>query len=170
MEGRVKRNSVDLRIEALAPDEGGRLRAIRLRALADAPDAFGGTLEEAVRRSPEGWSKQLRELPTFVAVHHGLDVGMVRCARDSRAGTAWLLSMWVGSEVRRQGVGSMLVDAVVHWARSNGMARLLLDVADHNAPAIALYATKGFVPNGVVSHLPPPRQHIREHQRELVLA
>ena len=31
-------------IKRLAADEGLRLRTIRLRALADAPDAFGSTL------------------------------------------------------------------------------------------------------------------------------
>jgi GNAT superfamily N-acetyltransferase len=159
-----------MRLERLDVDEGLRLRAIRLRALQDAPDAFGSTYEEAVGRAPESWSKQLAELPTFVAVKGDLDVGMVRCARDEvTAGTAWLISMWVAPESRRTGFGANLVDAVVEWAKSHGVSRLLLDVADHNAPAIALYKKKGFEPNGEVSTLPPPREHIREHQRELLL-
>jgi len=78
--------------------------------------------------------------------------------------------MWVAPEVRRRGVGGMLVDAVIEWARSNGVTRLLLDVADNNAPAIELYARKGFEPNGEVGTLPPPREYIREHQRELRLS
>lgn len=40
------------------------------------------------------------------------------------------------------------MDLVVAWARANGMNRLLLDVADLNAQAIALYESKGFKPNG----------------------
>ena len=64
----------------------------------------------------------------------------------------------------------MLVDAVIEWARSIGVTRLLLDVADHNAPAIELYTRKGFEPNGEVSTMPPPREHIHEHQRELSLS
>ena len=158
------------RLERLDASEGPRLRAIRLRALLDAPDAFGSTFEEAVARSAESWSKQALDLPTFVAVLDGLDVGIVRCAPDeTKAETAWLISMWVAPEVRRLGVGGALVDAVIEWARSNGVNRLLLDVADKNPPAIALYARKGFQPNGEVSTLPPPREHIREHQRELRL-
>jgi GNAT superfamily N-acetyltransferase len=146
------------------------LRAIRLRALLDAPDAFGSTFEEAVARPEESWSQQVLELPTFVAVVDGLDVGMVRCARhETKVETAWLISMWVAPEARRVGVGGALVDAVIEWARSNGVNRLLLDVADRNPPAIALYARKGFEPNGEVSTLPPPREHVREHQRELRL-
>ena len=78
--------------------------------------------------------------------------------------------MWVAPEVRRRGVGGALVDAVINWARSSDVDRLLLDVADDNAPAIALYTRKGFDPNGEVSTQPPPREHIREHRRELRLS
>ncbi len=160
-----------LRLTQLTTDEGPRLRSIRLRALLDSPEAFGSTLEETAARPAESWSKQLRDLPTFVAINDGLDVGVVRGARDeARVETAWLISMWVAPEARRRGVGGVLVDAVIEWARSNGVTRLLLDVADNNAPAIELYARKGFEPNGEVSTLPPPREHIREHQRELRLS
>jgi GNAT superfamily N-acetyltransferase len=157
-----------VRLEQLDSEAGPRLRSIRLRALLDTPDAFGSTYEETVARPAESWSEQLRNLPTFVAVSDELDVGVVRCGRDNaNTRTAWLISMWVAPEVRRSGVGGLLVDAVIGWARASGMNRLLLDVADGNAPAIALYSRKGFMPNGEVSTLPPPRDHIREHQREL---
>src|SRR5918994_476305 len=160
-----------VRLEQLTAEDGPRLRAIRLHALRDAPDAFSSTLEEAAARPPGDWSRQLLELPTFVAVSNGLDVGMVRCTRDGTSTeTAWLISMWVAPEMRRKGVGAALVDAVIDWARSNGVTRLLLDVADHNTSAIALYARKGFAPNEAVGTFPPPREHIREHQWELRLA
>lgn len=159
-----------IRFEQLTAGDGPRLRSIRLRALRDAPDAFGATLEEASALAMETWSTQVVELPTFVAVKDDNDVGLVRCARDqSRIDTAWLISMWVAPDVRRTGVGAALVDLVIEWARTNGISRLLLDVADLNAPAIALYERKGFKPNGDVGALPAPRQHIREHQRELRL-
>jgi GNAT superfamily N-acetyltransferase len=160
-----------MRFEQLTQDEGTRLRAIRLRALEDAPDAFGTTLEEASATPAEVWTKQVVSLPTFVAVEDGRDVAMVRCARDQQsADIGWLLSMWVAPEVRRAHVGAALVDRVVTWARANGISRLVLEVADLNAPAIALYEAKGFMPNGKSGSLPSPRQHIREHQRELQLA
>ena len=160
-----------VRLDRLTPEHVSRLRSIRLRALSDAPDAFGSTFEEAAARQPAGWAKQLRDLPTFVAVRDGRDVGMVRCARDATVtDTAWLISMWVAPEARRTGVGSLLVDGVIDWARSTSVSRLLLDVADDNAPAIALYARKGFEPNGEAGSLPAPREDIREHQRELRLS
>src|SRR5688572_11695794 len=57
-------------------------------------------------------------------------------------------------------LGAALVEAVIDWARSNGVTRLLLDVADHNTSAIALYACKGFAPTDGVATFPPPREHI----------
>ncbi|MCY3738699.1 MAG: GNAT family N-acetyltransferase [Gemmatimonadaceae bacterium] len=159
-----------MEIRRLGAHEGPRLRAIRLRALAEAPDAFGSTHDEAEARPPDSWDAQLREIPTFVAVVDGEDVGIVRGARDdSHADAAWLISMWVAPEVRGQGVGEALIDAVVGWARASGAGRLLLDVGDHNRPAIALYARMGFQPNGTTGSLPAPRDYIREHQRELRL-
>jgi hypothetical protein len=43
-----------------------------------------------------------------------------------------------------------------------------LDVGDANLPARRLYERMGFTPTGVVGTMPPPRDHIAEH--ELVLA
>ena len=160
-----------MRFEQLTQDEGPRLRSIRLRALQDAPDAFGTTFDEANANPADAWTNQLVNLPTFVAVEDGRDVAMVRCARDQQSvDTGWLLSKWVVPEFRRAYVGAALVDRVVVWARANGISRLVLDVADLNAPAIALYEAKGFMPNGKSGSMPPPREHIREHQRELRLA
>jgi GNAT superfamily N-acetyltransferase len=157
-------------IQRLSVDAGLRLRHIRLRALADAPDAFGSTYAEAVARPMATWSEQLENMATFVAVKDGEDVGLVRCVGDAHLrGTAWLISMWVAPEGRGQGIGEALVDAVIEYARSTGSTRLLLDVADDNRQAISLYARKGFIPNGETGSLPSPRHHIREHQRELRL-
>lgn len=158
------------RVDQLSTSEGGRLRSIRLRALLEAPDAFATTFEQASMYSDAEWSNQLADIPTFVAVEDGSDVGLVRCARDRTSSeAAWLISMWVAPETRRARIGSALVDRVVAWALANGIRRLLVDVADANTAAIALYDLKGFKPTGQVGTLPLPRQHITEHQRELVL-
>ena len=159
-----------IHIAQLGPTDGPRLRAIRLRALADSPDAFGDTLEAASARTAEAWTTQVTDLPTFVAVVSGEDAGMVRAARDSAdASSAWLLSMWVAPAHRRLGLGARLAGEVIGWARAQGCRRILLEVADENHAAIAFYASQGFAPNGGVGSLPPPREHILEHQRELSL-
>ena len=141
-----------MHLERLGLDEWRRLRDLRLRALRDAPNAFSATIDEALSRSRDSWAKQL-DMPTFVVVSDSVDVGMVRCAPDEhRSDTGWLISMWVAPHMRRTGVGTALVEAVIDHARAHGLTRLLLDVADANAPAIALYARKGFEPTGERSH------------------
>jgi hypothetical protein len=61
------------------------------------------------------------------------------------------------------------VDVVRDWAGADGFSQLILDVADANLSAIALYPRKGFVPTGETGTLPAPRQDIREHRRALTL-
>ena len=147
-----------------------RLRTIRLRALRDAPDAFGSTAEEVAARPPESWAEQLSTLPTFVAVIEGRDVGLVRFDPDEEsAETGWLISMWVSPEARGAGVRGALIDALVESATSLGVAQLELDVGDYNAPAIALYSSQGVEATGETSRLDPPREHILEHRLVLKL-
>jgi GNAT superfamily N-acetyltransferase len=77
--------------------------------------------------------------------------------------------MWVGPDVRGKGIGMQLIHAVVDWARTSGFSTLMLDVADLNLAAIALYSRAGFVRTGKTGTLPPPRQHLREFQMALKL-
>jgi ribosomal protein S18 acetylase RimI-like enzyme len=157
-------------ITQLRADEAERLRAIRLRSLADAPDAFATTYAAASTWPLSQWAEQLAQFPTFVAQARATDVGLVRIALSPESeDIAHLISMWVAPEVRRQGVGSALVDAVVHWARAQALHRVVLDVAETNGPAMALYTRKGFTPTGVVTAFPPPRDHVREIQLRIDL-
>ena len=154
-----------MNIERLTASEGERLRAVRLHALHEAPDAFGTTLEEAAAFSSESWRNQLNTMATFVANAGDRDVGLARGTRhDKMHDAGYLISMWVAPEVRGNGIGSALVDAVIDWARTLELARLFLDVAASNGPATALYASKGFTPTGRTGTLPSPREHVREIQ------
>ncbi|MDZ7801100.1 MAG: GNAT family N-acetyltransferase [Trueperaceae bacterium] len=157
-------------IVCLRVGEGRRLRAIRLRALADAPDAFATTLDEAETRDPEDWEEQLASLPTFVWREGDADLGMIRSApHDLDPDAGYLISMWVAPEARGRGVGAALVRFVLAWARGRGLRRLLLDVGTHNAPARRLYERHGFVATGATGSLPPPRTHVREHEMAIDL-
>ena len=159
-------------IEQLAADDWERLRAVRLWALAEAPDAFGRTLAEDEARPIGDWRARLESdrSATFVASASSGDFGLVVGAVWEGIPTAaGLFAMWVAPEVRGAGIGGRLVDAVIDWARGRGSERLLLDVADANLPAISLYRSRGFQPNGERGTLPPPREHITEHQLCLLL-
>ena len=163
-----------IEIERVGPEDWERFRAVRLRALEDSPDAFGTLLAEDEARPLGDWRTRLgiAENANFLAAGAGGDVGIVvgtpwRWDTDVRA--AGLFAMWVAPQARGNGVGGALVDAVIAWAKVGGFERLILDVADANAAAIALYASRGFVPTGKTGTLDPPREHVLEHERALDL-
>ena len=158
------------RVHQLRPADWKRFRDVRLIALADAPNAFGSTLEAEEKLSDDEWIKRLErpDTATFVAVEEDAsDAGLIVAAPyDDQAG---LYAMWVASSARRRGVGAMLVNSVIEWSRSRGFNNLLLDVSDTNEAAIALYSRMGFQSTGKTGTLPEPRQYVLEHQRALSL-
>ena len=159
-----------MEIERLNSDAWRRLKELRVRSLADAPDAFATTLADVKQLPEEAWRQQLETLATFVAVDERVDLGIARGVTDhSIADQAFLVSMWVAPEARGKRAGERLIQAVAGWARDTGHTRLVLDVADANISAIALYERMGFIRTGETGALPPPREHILEHRRALDL-
>jgi GNAT superfamily N-acetyltransferase len=162
---------IDGSIIHVGPTDWRRQRTIRLRALADAPDAFAGTLAAEQQLTEADWKARLEreDAAMFLAVSsEGADLGL---AVGAPYGTvAGLYAMWVAPETRGRGVGGRLVDAVIDWATRRGHAAVRLDVGHYNGPAIALYESRGFVATGVTGTLPPPRDAITEFQMERVLS
>ena len=156
--------------ERLRPDDWERYRAVRLRGLEDAPDAFWMTYAEEVGFDEQRWRERLDSGATFIVVQEERDVGVVTGAEyEGRDGCAGLFGMWVAPEARGTGASIRLIGEVVIWAREEGYERLLLDVADENHAAIKLYERVGFLPTGRTAHMPAPRAHILEHERALEL-
>lgn len=129
-----------------------RYRDIRLRALGDAPDAFGSTHAEEVALRPEDWTRRLSasDSATLVAESdNGSWIGLAVGAPDrEQPRAALLLSMWVAPETRGQGIGDSFVQAVVRWARNEGYRLAELHVTQGNDAAARLYRRHGFNPSG----------------------
>ncbi|MFI6299241.1 GNAT family N-acetyltransferase [Nonomuraea sp. NPDC050790] len=142
-------------IERLTTADAERLREVRLRALTDAPDAFGSTYEREAAFPMETWADRLAnpDAAYFAATSGGEIHGMV-CGLAERPEQVHLLSMWVAPEARGAKVGSRLVDEVVAWARGRQAQEVELWAVDVNAAARGLYAAKGFLPTGEVMALP----------------
>ncbi|MER5312142.1 GNAT family N-acetyltransferase [Streptomyces sp. NPDC002773] len=90
----------------------------------------------------------------LVAVHGGTVVGYVRVVPPtplaSNAHVRQIQGLVVAGTARGRGVARALLRAAMDKARADGAARITLRVLGHNAPARALYASEGFVVEGVL--------------------
>ena len=139
-------------LRVLAPDDWETWRAIRLEALAEAPDAFASRLADWEHAPPDRWRARLERRGSLhlVAFDGDAAVGMVSGMPGDDASTAWLLSMYVTASARGRGVGSLLVGAVEQWALERQAEQLWLEVVADNHPARRLYERHGWVVVGEV--------------------
>jgi RimJ/RimL family protein N-acetyltransferase len=86
----------------------------------------------------------------YVAEDEGAIVGRLSLSRDPHPASRHVadLGLMVAESHRRQGVGTMLLDQAVAWARSAGISKLELHVFPWNEPALALYTSFGFEREG----------------------
>jgi ribosomal protein S18 acetylase RimI-like enzyme len=143
---------VSATVRRLRANEAELLRDVRLRALRDAPMAFGSTLAREQGYASEKWERWAAESATgerqaiFVAEPAaGMASGVFD---DEDPAIAHLYAMWVAPEARGSGAGRALVDAVVAWATGRGAGRLTTSVTEANAAAAALYTAAGFSDTG----------------------
>ena len=131
------------------PDEWRELKELRLRALSDAPDAFGSSVD-VESEYPDGvWEQRASDQPLFVAVEAQRWWGMAGIFRPDVPSTVGIWGMWVDPSHRGRGIGRALLDAAVEWAREEGARRVVLTVTESNPAAHRLYVGSGFVPTGV---------------------
>ena len=146
-----RKSTAPVHVRPLAPDEWPLYRTLRLRSLADAPDAFGSTLALEQDRKDDDWAWRLR-----LAADSGRDRPLVAEVGGAAAGLAWakfdadeaqlvnLFQMWVAPECRGQGVAAALLDAALAWARARGAREMQLGVLRGNDGARRLYERAGF--------------------------
>lgn len=134
------------------------LRELRLRALADAPDAFASTLEKEAAFPEEVWRQRAEGgagSGSFIACEDGAGIGMARIfAEADTPGRMHLVGMWVDPRHRRRGVAKALVEQAVRWAEERRAREVILWVVDRNLQARRLYERAGFRPTGERQPLP----------------
>lgn len=144
-------------VRELEPEDWPIWRALRLRALRDAPDAFGSTLASTLEREARDGEAYWRGYftrpgPTLVAEVDGIPAGMARVVVEDGVGSADLFSMWVAPEARGRGVGAHLIRTALDWLEDHHPGMVLrLAVVETNAPARRLYERCGF---GVIGRNP----------------
>lgn len=168
--GRIGRAACST-VRRLAAGEWELYRYLRMRALADAPDAFSSTLDQALPRSDASWKESLAaadpvlDLP-LVAEVDGIPAGLVWGRIDATDhAVARLYQMWVDPACRGLGLGRRLLAAVMDWAVGRGARQLCLGVTRGNAGAERLYRGFGFVPTGVSEPLRPGSDRVVDSMR-----
>lgn len=144
-----------IELDRLTVDDWRTYRDIRLEALVDAPYAFSSTHEVERTRTERDWRERLRNRTQFVVAIDGVAAGTVAGRLEAGPGVAELISMWVRPEARQHGLGSLLVQAVIDWAREQRCTVLKLWVSDGNRAAERLYARHGFVRTGETQPIRP---------------
>jgi GNAT superfamily N-acetyltransferase len=149
-------------VRRIRPDEGPRLKAIRLAALADAPGDATTTLSRAQARPDEHWTEAALAnatgglQATFFAEPAAADgdvtdgaepIGLIG-AYANESGIVNLVGLWSAPGYRDVGVAPALLDAVSAWATTIGADRLRMWVVERNEYAKAFYLDQGFAPTG----------------------
>jgi GNAT superfamily N-acetyltransferase len=141
------------RVRRALEDEWERMRDLRLRALQDAPDAFGLTIEDERAHDEARWRRWFTgwdgaSNAVFVADDAGRWVG-IAVGSTHEGGVPHLYAMWVEPAARGCGVGRALVEAVAAWAEHEIAADALeLWVTEGNDAAERLYRAAGFEDTG----------------------
>jgi ribosomal protein S18 acetylase RimI-like enzyme len=133
-------------VRRIVPDHWEILRDIRLRSLAESPDAFGSTLEREQASTEADWRRRASG-PVVVVLDPGpVSVGGLF---DS-GGVSHVWGMWTDPAHRRRGHARAILDTLIP---AEGPVQLHVNVG--NPGARTTYERYGFVGSGVLEPLRP---------------
>ncbi len=151
-----------MEIRAAAAGDWEHSKNVRLRALAEAPNAFCSSLDRELAFDDQAWRDRLQRGRTFLAWNGGITVGTATGTVDPHdEGGRELVAMWVDPNERRTGVAVALIDAVVEWARAERAPAIALWVAEDNVSALRLYEKRGFTLTGERELMRPGVDQVR---------
>jgi RimJ/RimL family protein N-acetyltransferase len=135
-------------IKKLEKSDWRKFREIRLEALEKSPDSFVSVLfEEENKKTEDAW---IEYLENSIILAYFVDDKIVGCCglllekRTKIAHTATLFSMYVKDEMRGNGIGLQLINAVKDCAKNNDVKHLYLGCNAENRGAVRLYKKCGF--------------------------
>lgn len=143
-------------IRPLTSTDATTFRDLRLRALAEAPEAFGASLEEEGDQPLDAFARRLappEPSQVFGALRddHGLTgiAGFLAYTGLKTRHIGLLWGVYVAPQWRSSGIGAALLDAVIDHARQHVLV-LHADVGVDNHAARRLYESRGFRCYGVL--------------------
>ena len=123
-----------------------RLRALRLAALKDTPDAFGAKYEDEVEKPISEWQDRLKNTNWCFVVADGVDVGLLAVdrAEKDRNSDCWLSSWWIHQDHRGSGIPKLMLNWLEQLCIEKKWEKIGLGVWPDNLRAIAAYKKLGF--------------------------
>jgi ribosomal protein S18 acetylase RimI-like enzyme len=143
-----------IKVQPITQLNASTFKAVRLRALQEAPYAFGSTYTQESQFAESEWQTRVERMTGhrgagFLAMDGETACGIVGSFLDQDDPTrAHLISMWTAPSHRQQGIGRLLVKEVLDWARRRNAHTVLLMVTSNNEPAIQFYERLGFSRTG----------------------
>ena len=141
-------------IKPITPLNAFVFKAVRLRALEDAPYAFSSAYAKESQFTDSEWLARATGMNGetgigFVAMDGENACGLVGSFLDQSDPTrAHLVSLWTAPTHRQQGVGRGLLQEVFGWAYSRKVRTLLLMVTSNNESAMRFYERLAFTRTG----------------------
>lgn len=158
--------SLSVEIALLTPGDWVDLRDIRLRALADAPEAFVALPSCEATWTRRDWLRTFESGVWAVARVPGRMVGLARSVREGRS-RRHLEAVWVEPDFRRRRVATLLVSSLVARELDAGAAEILLWIVSGNEAARGLYERIGFRLTGERQPIPGDATRLEERLRLL---
>ena len=130
--------------------EMNRYREVRLKALKNAPEAFGTSYTEAIQRSDARWQHQAdtsamgADRATFFALDGDRVIGLAALYRVADSTRGEMIQVWVDPAFRGGLVIVRLLDRLYQWARANRYDRIEAEVRSNNVRATHFYLRHGF--------------------------
>jgi ribosomal protein S18 acetylase RimI-like enzyme len=143
----------EIRVRPLGPTDVEAYRALRLRGLAEHPEAFTSSADEEAAAGDGKLAKRLAADPArphdvvLGAFDGGALAGLCGMDVDMRVKVrhkGHVFGLYVPSERAGQGVGGALVARVIAHARERGLRQLVLTVTAQNLAARRVYERAGF--------------------------
>jgi RimJ/RimL family protein N-acetyltransferase len=146
------------RIAPLTRTDLPHYRRVRLRALAEHPEAFRSNAAEEAERPDHWWEERLAPRAESNSAFFGAwtadrqlvgTSGLTFETRRNIRHTAHIVGMYVAPEHAQRGLGARLLGTCLDAARTDGDIEVVyLTVTSTNAGAIRLYERAGFVAYG----------------------
>ena len=136
-----------MQLRVISADDWVVFRALRLRALADSPNAFGVTLAEATSNAEPVWRDRASGPgPVILAFAGHQAVAMGGLHAPERSDEAFVWGMWVEPEWRGRGLGGQILQQLVDYADPTDRILVLHVTAGNDARN--LYEAHGFMSTG----------------------